>query len=227
MFNREGFLKTYNCTVQQVKVASAEEPLVGAVSPVRLRPSSGCFFDDARNLGGDHIIRERQKSHREALKRVTSVIASDLRPPHAHISNVVGDKTEFAHDKKRRRRSKKPFTLNTILLRRKRNIDPELHQLECFVEVREAFRKVQEIVSGRSYQHQGNSVDNKQPSSFKLAKKINANRRPNQYAITEHVKNLASLSRRLNSINNLQMRRKNPFDPLVNPIRVRRPGEVP
>ena len=51
-------------------------------------------------------------------------------------------------------------------------------------------RRIQDVSSGRTY---GASIDNKKPFSFKLAKKLTTNRHPNQHAVVEHVKNMASL----------------------------------
>lgn len=84
-----------------------------------------------------------------------------------------------------------------------RNINAELHEKTQFSEIRETFRRVKEIQQGKTYLHVGSSVNNARPTSFKMAKKLAENRRPNQFAVTEHVKNLASLSRRLNSMNDL------------------------
>ena len=112
------------------------------------------------------------------------------------------------------------------MTREMRNIDPLLQQQECFSEVREVFRRIKDVKNGSKYD-QGSAVDNKRPVSFKLSKKLTENRRQNQYEVTEHVKNLASLQRRLSSMNNFQMRKKNENDPLTHPARFRKPGVVP
>ena len=108
-----------------------------------------------------------------------------------------------------------------------RNINEKLQQQESFCEVREAFRRIRNIKMGRTYLHEGNSVNNRRPESFNLIKKLGDNRRPNTHVVSEHVRNLASLSRRLNSLNNLHNRKKNPNDPVLFPTKVRRPGGVP
>ena len=152
-----------------------------------------------------------------------------MEPPHAHITKVVGDKTDFGRNGRRRRKksASRESIGHTILTKKMRNIDSLLHAQESFTEVREMHKRIRDIQSGRTYEQGSCFVNNKRPSSFKLSKKLNENRHPNQFLITEHVKNLASLSRRLSSVNNLQMRKKNQFDPVVYPTKVRRPGDIP
>jgi hypothetical protein len=58
--------------------------------------------------------------------------------------------------------------------------------------VREAFKRVNQLKSGL--------VDNKKPKTYKLSKKLNENRRRNIHDFEEHIKNLASLQRRLTSL---------------------------
>ena len=162
-------------------------------------------------MGGKNIISSQHTNHKQAVKKVTSVIAEDMKPPHAHITKVINGKTDFGRDKKHRKRtrSNRPYTAKTILTRKMRNIDPVLHQKEEFSEVREAFRRVRGVSSGYEYRHEGISVDNLKPVTFKLSKKLTENRHPNQFALNEHVKNLASLQRRLSTVNNINMRKKN------------------
>ena len=59
-----------------------------------------------------------------------------------------------------------------------------------------------------------------------MAKKIKENKSGNHFALNAHVSNLASLQRRLNSVGNIQMRRKNAFDPIAYPsLFFRREGQ--
>jgi len=104
-----------------------------------------------------------------------------MKPPHAHITKVVNGKTDFGRDKKRRRKkSLRSYTGNTILTRTMKNIDPVLHQTEDFREVIELKKRVRGVSSGQSYFIPGGSaVDNRKPETFKLAKKLAANRHPN------------------------------------------------
>lgn len=103
-------------------------------------------------------------------------------------------------------------------------IDPKLQQQDDFVEVRETFKRIRQVQAGTGKE---SSLNNKTPETFALVKKIAENRRPDQFAVTEHVKNLASLQRRIEGINNAQMRKKNINDPIVYPARFRRPGYTP
>jgi hypothetical protein len=48
-------------------------------------------------------------------------------------------------------------------------------------------------------------VDNKKPKSYNLSKKLNENRRRNMHDFEEHIKNLASLQRRINSIGTVRI----------------------
>ena len=85
------------------------------------------------------------KNHKTAVRQASSIVAEQNSPPRAHISKVYGDKTDFGHDKKLKRRRKGPLIGKTILTRQMRNIDPILHQQESFSEVRETFRRIKDI----------------------------------------------------------------------------------
>ena len=61
-----------------------------------------------------------------------------------------------------------------------------------YSEIRETFKRVKRLKSG--------DVDTKTPVSFNLSKKLNDNRRRNIHDYEEHIKNLASLQRRMGSI---------------------------
>ena len=93
--------------------------------------------------------------------------------------------------------------------------------------MRETKRRIKDIQAGRTYEHYGSAVNNKKPETFALSKKLAEHRRPNQYVITEHVKNLASLQRRLQNLNDISMRRKNNNDPISYPAMFRKNGSVP
>ena len=60
------------------------------------------------------------------MKQASSIVAEQMRPPHAHITKVVGDKKDFAHDKKikrSKRRKNNSTTGETILTRQRKNIN--------------------------------------------------------------------------------------------------------
>ena len=120
---------------------------------------------------------------------VTSIIKDQMKPPHAHITQVKGDKTAYKGVKKRKRHT----NIGSIFQRKTLNLNKPLLQRQEFSEVKEAFRRVRDIRQGRNYHHTGASVDNSKPGTFSLTKKITENKRSNQFHMTEHVHNLASL----------------------------------
>ena len=61
-----------------------------------------------------------------------------------------------------------------------------------YAEIRETYRRVHSVKKG--------GIDAKKPKCFHLSKKLTENRRRNMFHFEEHIKNLASLQRRLNSI---------------------------
>ena len=67
-----------------------------------------------------------------------------------------------------------------------------LRQQEEFEEVRQTLKRVREIKKGgRSYMNKG--CDTSPPKTLSLSKKLIENRRPNEFQMTEHMINLASL----------------------------------
>lgn len=108
--------------------------------------------------------------------------------------------------------------MSSIYGKRKKTIEEREISSGVYSEVRETFRRVQSLKKG--------AVDSKQPKSFHMSKKINENRRRNMFNFEEHIKNLASLQRRINSIGSIQDRKKNPTDPLAYPsMFFRKPDE--
>jgi len=97
---------------------------------------------------------------------------------------------------------------STMGRRRKTIYEKEMNSPE-YSEVREAFRRVNSLQKG--------SIDSKKPKTFHLSKKLNQNRRRNMHHFEEHIKNLASLQRRISSIGSINDRKKNPCDPLLYP----------
>jgi hypothetical protein len=75
---------------------------------------------------------------------------------------------------------------------RRPTLTEKIRQSPEYSEVREAFKRVKQLKSGL--------VDNKKPNTYKLSKKLNENRRRNMHDFEEHIKNLASLQRRLTSL---------------------------
>ena len=63
------------------------------------------------------MIRDLMSKHKTALKQASSIVAEQNSPPHAHITKVFGDKKDFGHDKKLRKRRKGPSIGKTILTR--------------------------------------------------------------------------------------------------------------
>ena len=92
--------------------------------------------------------------------------------------------------------------------KKKLTVNEKLRFSPEFREVRETFRRASTCKGG---------VDHRKPKSFHMSKKINENRRRNMFHFEEHIKNLASLQKRINSIGSVQDRMKNPCDPLMHP----------
>ena len=154
-------------------------------------------MSDQRNMGGEKIIHSQLRKHQQAVKKAKSFVGEQNRPPHAHITKVVGDKTDFGRGfKKHHRRKGGSSVCKTVLTRELKHIDSLLHQQDNFIEVREAFRRVKEIKQGVSYT-KGSSVNNTKPVSFSMTKKLTETKNNNHYAINEHIKNLAALQRHL------------------------------
>ena len=200
--------------------------------PIAIRSPKKCgptgigtwFVGDMRNPGGKAMVNTQLLKHRNAIRQAKTLL--DLKPPHAHITKVVGLKKDYGHDLKAKKRKKGASQGHTILTRKMKDISPILYQQECFQEVKETFRRIRDVKTGLTYEL-GQKVNNRKPETFSLSKKLNDNRRNNQFAVTEHVKNLASLQRRLSSLNNHDMRKKNSHDPTAYPAKIRRPGAVP
>ena len=109
---REVFLMTYNHPICQetYNAMSPELSPKRATTQVKTR-----FNEDVRNMGGKQIIRELLQRHKTALKRATSIVAEQNSPPRAHITKVYGDKKDFGHDKKLKKRRKGPLIGNPLL----------------------------------------------------------------------------------------------------------------
>ena len=65
-------------------------------------------------------------------------------------------------------------------------------------------------------------VDHSRPTTHHLSKKMNVYKKRRMmstcYDLKEHEKNLASLNRRMMEVGSMQERKKNPFDPIGNPV---------
>ena len=76
-------------------------------------------------------------------------------------------------------------------------LDVQILESPQYSEVREAFRRVKSVKQAE--------IDNRKPDTFKLSKKLRENRRRNQHEYEEHIKNLASLQRRISSIGSVRL----------------------
>jgi hypothetical protein len=83
-----------------------------------------------------------------------------------------------------------------------------------FAEQRETFKRIANVKTGYT--------DHGAPKSFTRAQKMSQNKRQKMFTSSyhqmEHMKNLASLNRRMNEVGSKQDRKKNPFDPIGNPV---------
>ena len=122
---RELFMMTYNHPYAQNTYKTTSPELSPKRGPGYI-PTG--FIPDVNTVSGKRIIRDMMKNHKTAVRQASSIVAEQNSPPRAHISKVYGDKTDFGHDKKLKRRRKGPLIGKTILTRQMRNIDPILHQ---------------------------------------------------------------------------------------------------
>lgn len=83
-----------------------------------------------------------------------------------------------------------------------------------YAEQREAFRRLAAVQKGYT--------DSSAPATYHRAQKMQVNRRARvqsaSHQVREHESNLASLHRRMMAVGNVQDRKKNPFDPIANPV---------
>jgi hypothetical protein len=68
-----------------------------------LRNPTRTLVADERNIGGKKLIHDQHYLHRHAVSNIKSVVGGQMKPPHAHINQVKGDKTAFGIDKKHRK----------------------------------------------------------------------------------------------------------------------------
>jgi hypothetical protein len=118
-----------------------------------------------------------------------------MKPPHAHINQVKGDKTEFGKDKKHRKMYR--ISRKAIQNRPLVNINKELQQRPEFSEVKELRRKLHEVKKRESF------FENSKPTTLKLAQRLSENKRPDSHAYNEHILHMAALQRRIASANDV------------------------
>ena len=107
--------KAYNNPVRSNEVSSNDQGVpVGMVSP---KATSKPFYKDERNIGGRRMIFDQLQRHQEVLKKGVEAVI-DVRPPHAHISKVKGEKTDFKGPKRKRK-----HTIGSILTRKMKNLN--------------------------------------------------------------------------------------------------------
>lgn len=178
-------IENYNHPIRRQEAASNAVRPIGSVVTSPASKDIGptglgtWFLGDERNMGGKSLIKSQLINHKNALRQTKAVLADQLLPPHAHITKVKGEKTDFGRDfrlKKKRKRGKS--ICQTILTRQMNYIDPLLQDQDVFSEVRETRRRIKDIHSGKTYD-QGGAVNNKKPTSFAMSKKLVSNRRPN------------------------------------------------
>ena len=93
-----------------------------------------------------------------------------------------------------------------------KKLDNDLIMAQNFAEQRETFKRIANVKQG--------ATDHKPPTTFKMAKKLQVNKqaKANNYQHETHLKNLASLQRRIQHVGSKHDRAKNPHDPLSNPV---------
>lgn len=100
-----------------------------------------------------------------------------MKAPHAHIDNTRGDRNRFGQDKshlKTYRPSRKSIHNRAMF-----NITSQLIHKPEFEEVRVLKTKLKDIAA----ESQTVAIDNSEPKSFKMSKKINQHRHRNDFEI--------------------------------------------
>jgi hypothetical protein len=119
-----------------------------------------------------------------------------MKPPHAHINQVRGDKTEFGKDKKHRKTYR--ISRKAIQNRPLVNINRDLQQKPEFSEVKVLRRRLNEVKRRES------CFENSKPTTLNLAQKLSENKRQDSHAYNEHILHLAALQRRIASANDVR-----------------------
>lgn len=163
------------------------------------------FMCNERNLGGRKVIYDQFVNHLKALQNIKPTITQTLKPPKAHVDQggaffgenpiytgiyKTGNTSLLSY--KRQLPSEQALMNSYFGGQRKPSLNQKLQSSPEYSEVREAFKRVNQLKSGL--------VDNKKPKTYNLSKKLNDNRRRNMHDYEEHIKNLASLQRRLTSL---------------------------
>jgi len=102
--------------------------------------------------------------------------------------------------------------------KKKISVDDDLIFNPNFGEVREAFKRVAGMKKG--------VTNSSKPKTYELGRKLSLNKKRNNFHMDEHLKNLASLQKRIGDLGSANERKKNPYDPLSHPsLFFRRAGE--
>lgn len=159
------------------------------------------FLASDKNLGGRKIILDQLSSHAKALQKVRPII-SELAPK-AHVDQGgerFGDNPYYFQVYQtpnvplglRKPRHFKKIMLGNLYGKRRTTLEGKLKKDPDYAETRYAFKKIHSLKTG--------DIDTKPPRTFHLSSKLTENRRPSQFTSEEHIKNLASLHRRIKSI---------------------------
>eukprot|EP00347_Sterkiella_histriomuscorum_P006520 403352454 len=151
------------------------------------------FRNDTRGVGGQKEVMNLMQNHYSALVNVKSTL-NTRQAPRQHVSKIST--------------TKRPSSA----VPGHKKLEQDLIKAQNFAEQRETFKRISNIKSG--------GTDSKPPTTFKLGQKLSTNKiaRANNYQHEEHLKNLASLQSRINFVGSKLDRKKNPHDPLSNPV---------
>ena len=131
----------------------------------------GGFQSDARNLGGRTQIEEHMQNHVYNLYNVKAVVR--ITPPHPHVDKGRMRKTLTQGNKR-----------NTSFIGVMRGRD--------YAMVRATYRTISGLKKG--------AIDRSEPKTFGLIEKLSINKKTNNFGLTEHIKNMSSLQRKIERI---------------------------
>ena len=132
------------------------------------------------------MITRHYLHHKQTLKNIKSEIGK-LQAPHAHIDNIRDGKIFFGDDKthfKVYKKQRKPIETRPMV-----NITESLMKRPEFIECRYLRSRVKRIMDSES----GKVIDNAEPFSFKMAKRISRDQRRDEQSIHKHMTDIAAM----------------------------------
>lgn len=114
-----------------------------------------------------------------------------MKPPHAHISNIKGDRKLFGQDKQHLRRYKS--IRNPIQSRPLVNITCDLINKPEFQEVRNLKKRIQQIRALKS----SVGIDMSEPRTYQMSQRLSRDARRDKHEFSQHLIEIANMQRRI------------------------------